>query len=46
MEIKRLEAAPDRARKTYQTMTGIKAIWRQDCHALPDEKEPFGFREH
>jgi len=41
----RLEAALDRARKTYQTMTGIKAIWRQDCHALPNEKEPFGFRD-
>ena len=41
----RLEGALDRARKTYQTMTGIKAIWRQDCHALPNEKEPFGFRD-
>jgi Dyp-type peroxidase family len=41
----RLEAALDRARKTYQAMTGITAIWRQDCHALPDEKEPFGFRD-
>src|SRR5689334_8100549 len=45
MEIKRLEAALDRARKTYQSMTGIEAIWRQDCHALPDEKEPFGFKD-
>ncbi len=42
---KRLEAALDRARKTYQAMPGITAIWRQDCHALPDEKEPFGFRD-
>ena len=41
----RLEAALDRARKTYRAMTGITAIWRQDCHALPDEKEPFGFRD-
>ena len=41
----RLEAVLDRARKTYQTMTGIKAIWRQDCHALPNEKEPFGFKD-
>lgn len=41
----RLEAVLERARQTYQTMEGIRAIWRQDCHALPDEKEPFGFRD-
>ncbi len=40
-----LEAAVARARNTYQQMTGIKAIWRQNCHALPNEKEPFGFRD-
>lgn len=33
------------ARASYQGMKGIVAIWRQDCHALPDEKEPFGFRD-
>jgi Dyp-type peroxidase family len=42
---KKLETALDRARKAYQEMTGIEAIWRQDCHALPNEKEPFGFRD-
>ncbi len=42
---KRLEVALDRARKTYQGMSGVTAIWRQDCHALPDEKEPFGFKD-
>jgi Dyp-type peroxidase family len=41
----RLEAVLTRARNTYQQMTGIKAIWRQNCHALPNEKEPFGFRD-
>lgn len=40
-----LEAALDRARKTYQQMDGITAIWRQNCHSLPNEKEPFGFRD-
>jgi Dyp-type peroxidase family len=40
-----LEAAVGRARKTYQSMTGIEAIWRQNCHALPNEKEPFGYRD-
>ncbi|HEY5837471.1 MAG TPA: Dyp-type peroxidase [Pyrinomonadaceae bacterium] len=41
----RLEAALDRAREAYRAMSGITAIWRQDCHALPNEKEPFGFRD-
>ena len=40
-----LEAALDRARKAYREMTGIEAIWRQNCHALPTETEPFGFRD-
>jgi Dyp-type peroxidase family len=40
-----LEAALDPARKAYQGMRGIEAIWRQDCHALPTEAEPFGFRD-
>ncbi len=41
----RLEAALDRARKAYEATPGITAIWRQDCHALPTEREPFGFRD-
>lgn len=41
----RLEAALDRAREAYRKMEGIKAIWRQNCHALPTETEPFGFRD-
>jgi len=41
----RLEAVLDRARKAHQELPGITAIWRQDCHALPTEKEPFGFRD-
>src|SRR4051794_9739522 len=44
-DAERLEAAVVRARETYQTMTGVKAIWRQNCHALPNETEPFGFRD-
>ena len=35
----------ERARKTYDTLHGIKAIWRQNCHALATEKEPFGYRD-
>lgn len=41
----RLEAAFERARKTYRELSGITAIWRQDCHILPNEREPFGFRD-
>jgi len=44
-DAERLEAAVAKARETYQTMTGIEAIWRQNCHALPDDKEPFGYRD-
>jgi deferrochelatase/peroxidase EfeB len=40
-----LEAALERARKTYRELPGIAAIWRQDCHILPNEKEAFGFRD-
>jgi Dyp-type peroxidase family len=40
-----LEAAVARARERYQRMTGIEAIWRQNCHALANDKEPFGYRD-
>jgi len=42
---KHVESALDRARNTYRELSGITAVWRQDCHALPDEKEPFGFKD-
>lgn len=41
----RLEQALERAREAYRQMKGIEAIWRQNCHALPTETEPFGFRD-
>ena len=41
-----LAAIFGRARTAYGDLSpGITAIWRQDCHALPSEKEPFGFRD-
>ncbi len=40
-----LESAMERARKTYQELKGVTAIWRQDCHVRPDEKEAFGFKD-
>ena len=41
----RLESALARAREAYAKLSGVKAIWRQDCHVLPDEREPFGFKD-
>jgi Dyp-type peroxidase family len=41
----RLESVLEGARKTYREMSGIEAIWRQNCHALPTETEPFGYRD-
>ena len=45
IDAQHLQAALARARTTYESMKGVTAIWRQDCHALPNEKEPFGFRD-
>ncbi len=40
-----LERALGRAQKAFQELEGIKAIWRQDCYAPPNGKEPFGYRD-
>ncbi|MFD1537401.1 Dyp-type peroxidase [Nonomuraea guangzhouensis] len=40
-----LDAAIDRARPAYDALSGVTAIWRQNCHALPTETEPFGYRD-
>jgi Dyp-type peroxidase family len=44
-DAERLEAVLKRARSAYEQLPGIKAIWRQDCQALPTETEPFGYRD-
>jgi Dyp-type peroxidase family len=44
-ETEHLESAMERARKAYRELPGITAIWRQDCHVRPDEREAFGFRD-
>jgi len=41
----KLEEALDGARPALAALPGVVPIWRQDCHALPNEKEPFGFRD-
>jgi Dyp-type peroxidase family len=40
-----LEAAVGRARDAFADLPGVTPIWRQDCYAPPDEKEPFGFKD-
>ena len=40
-----LEVAFERARTAHRDLNGVKVIWRQDCYALPSDKEPFGFRD-
>ncbi|MES3026679.1 MAG: Dyp-type peroxidase [Pseudomonadota bacterium] len=40
-----LEAALVRARDAFADLAGVTPIWRQDCYAPPDEKEPFGFKD-
>jgi deferrochelatase/peroxidase EfeB len=40
-----LEPAMGRPRKAYRELPGITAIWRQDCHVRPGEREAFGFRD-
>ena len=40
-----LEAALAQARQQYQKVSGIAAIWSQNCHALPNQREAFGYRD-
>jgi Dyp-type peroxidase family len=41
----RLEVAFERARQEYRELSGLTALWRQDCHVLPGEREAFGFKD-
>ena len=40
-----LAPALERARQSYKELPGISAIWRQDVHVMPGEREPFGFHD-
>jgi Dyp-type peroxidase family len=40
-----LKTAVERAQSALRGLAGVDAIWRQDCHVLKDEKEPFGFKD-
>jgi Dyp-type peroxidase family len=41
----RLEASIARGRQAFEKLPGVTPIWRQDCRAPPDHKEPFGFHD-
>jgi Dyp-type peroxidase family len=41
----RLERVLEPARQAYQQISGVTAIYRQDCYQLPTGREPFGFRD-
>jgi Dyp-type peroxidase family len=41
----RLEAAVARGREAIADIAGVTPIWRQDCRAQADEREPFGYRD-
>ena len=40
-----LEDALTRGRIAYEEVAGVKAIWRQDCYALPTDEEHFGYND-
>lgn len=44
-EMPQLESALGRAKAALANLSGIVPIWRQDCHVLPNETEPFGFKD-
>src|SRR5215475_8443660 len=41
----RFEAILARAREALSDLPGVALIWRQDVHSLPNEREPFGFKD-
>lgn len=41
----RLDAALERAGGALRALGGVQTLWRQECHVLSTEREPFGFRD-
>jgi Dyp-type peroxidase family len=35
----------EKARACRDDLPGVRMVWRQDCYALPTEREAFGFRD-
>ncbi len=41
----KLATVLERARRAYDELPGVTAIWRQDCYQLPTGRNPFGFKD-
>ena len=41
----RLAELLEQARVAQEELPGVRLVWRQDCYALPTEREAFGFRD-
>ena len=41
----RLEASLEHARRAVEDLSGVEAIWRQDCYQLPTGRTSFGFKD-
>ena len=41
----RLAELLEQARAAQEELPGVRLVWRQDCYALPTEREAFGFRD-
>jgi len=44
-DAERFDALLEEARAGYGELPGVRVNWRQDCYALPTEREAFGFRD-
>jgi len=44
-DVPRFEALVARAREALSDLPGVTLLWRQDVHSLPNEREPFGFKD-
>ena len=40
-----MEARLERARRAVEDLSGVEAIWRQDCYQLPTGRTSFGFKD-
>jgi Dyp-type peroxidase family len=40
-----LEQMLERARRVHEQLSGVAAIWRQDCYQLPTGRTSFGFKD-
>jgi len=41
----RLDSLLEEAHAAVAGLPGVQVVWRQDCYALPTEREAFGFRD-